>query len=94
MTWEEMSTLVVCLALDLLDYLIPFMMTPLYGDMLDLTGIAFTIMFFNWIGAISILELVPGLDILPIYTITWATWYLNISQTRKKMANEELERWR
>jgi len=93
-TWEELSTLAICLALDLLDYLVPFMMTPIYGDLLDLTGLIFAFMYFNWLGVILILELVPGLDILPLFTITWVTWYINTSKVKKKRTKEVLERWR
>lgn len=93
-TWEEITTLVVCLALDLLDYLVPFMMTPLYGDLLDFMGIIYVLLHFNWLGAISFLEIVPGFDILPLYTITWATWYFNTSKSRKRSTSDELERWR
>ena len=93
-TWEELSTLAICLALDLLDYLVPFMMTPIYGDLLDLIGLIFAFMYFNWLGAILILELVPGFDILPLFTITWVTWYINTSKANKKRIREELERWR
>ena len=93
-TWEELSTLAICLSLDLLDYLVPFMMTPIYGDLLDLIGLIFAFMYFNWLGAILILELVPGLDILPLFTITWVTWYINTSKVKKKRTMEELERWR
>ncbi len=93
-TWEDLTTLAVCLALDLLDYLIPFMGAPLYGDILDFAGIAFCIMYFNLIGAITILELIPGLDIIPFYSITWLTWYLNTSRTRRKKLSQELESWK
>ena len=93
-TWEDMSTLAVCLALDLLDYLVPFMAAPLYGDVLDFAGIAFCILFFNWMGSITILEIIPGMDILPIYSITWLTWYLNTSIARRKKLQHELEQWK
>ena len=93
-TWEDISTLAVCLALDLLDMLVPFMATPLYGDILDFSGITFCVLFFNWIGAITILEIIPGLDIIPIYTISWLTWYLNTSRKQKKKLMEELEQWK
>ena len=94
LTWNELSTLAVCLALDLMDYLVPFMMTPVYGDLLDLIGMAFAFMYFNTIGAIMILELIPGFDILPLSTITWITWYINTSKMNKKRVREELENWR
>jgi len=94
LTWNELSTLAVCLALDLMDYLVPFMMTPIYGDILDLAGMAFAYMYFNSIGAIMVLELIPGFDILPMSTITWITWYINTSKANKKRNHEQLERWR
>lgn len=94
LTWEEMSTLAVCLALDLLEYLIPVMMAPLYGDVIDLVGLAFVLIFFSWYGMISVLELIPGFDILPLYTITWLTWYLQSGSVRKKRIQEELDAWR
>lgn len=94
LTWEEMSTLAVCLALDLLEYVIPLMMTPIFGDVLDLVGIAFALIYFNLYGAIAILELIPGSDALPIYTITWLTWYLQSSRVKKQQIREELDRWK
>ena len=94
LTWNELSTLAVCLALDLMDYLVPFMMTPIYGDILDLAGMAFAYMYFNSIGAIMVLELIPGFDILPLSTITWITWYITTSKANKKRNREQLERWR
>ena len=93
-TWEDISTLAVCLALDLLDYLVPFMTAPIYGDILDFTGIAFCILFFNWVGAITILEIIPGLDIIPVYSITWLTWYINTSRVKRKKLEQELEQWK
>ena len=93
-TWEDISTLAVCLALDLLDLLVPFMSTPIYGDILDFSGIAFCIIFFNWIGAITIFEIVPGLDIVPFYSITWLTWYLNTSRAKRKKLHNELDQWK
>lgn len=93
-TWEDLSTLAVCLTLDLLDYLVPFMAAPLYGDILDFTGVAFAILFFNWVGAITILEIIPGLDVIPVYTITWLTWYINTSRVKRKKLEQELEQWK
>ncbi len=94
LTWEEMSTLTVCLSLDLLEYLIPFLMTPIYGDIIDLTGIIFVFIFFNYYGAISILELIPGFDILPLFTLSWLVWYIQSSSVKKKQIQTELDGWR
>ena len=93
-TWEDLSTLAVCLALDLLDFLVPFMSTPIFGDILDFSGIAFCVIFFNWIGAFTILEIIPGLDIIPFYSITWLTWYLNTSRAKRKNLQQQLEQWK
>jgi hypothetical protein len=94
LTWDEMLTLAVCLSLDLIEYLIPLMMTPIYGDMVDLVGIAFAFIYFSWYGIIPMLELIPGFDILPLYTITWITWYVQSSSVKKKQLQAELESWR
>ena len=94
LTWEEMMTLAVCLSIDFLEYLIPLMMTPIIGDMVDLVGIVFTLIYFSWYGALPMLELIPGFDILPLYTITWITWYLQSSRVKKKQLKEELDSWR
>ena len=94
LTWEEMMTLAVCLSIDFLEYLIPLMMTPIIGDMVDLVGIVFTLIYFSWYGALPMLELIPGFDILPLYTITWITWYLQSSRVKKKQLKEELDSWK
>jgi hypothetical protein len=93
-TWEDMTTLAICLALDLLDYIVPFMATPVYGDILDFTGIVFCMLFFNWVGAVTFLEIIPGTDIIPIFSITWLSWYINISRVRRKKLEQELEQWK
>ncbi len=94
LNWEELFTLAICLTLDILDYLIPLMSTPILGDILDIAGIIFVFMFFNYIGALSILELIPGSDVIPVYTVTWITWYLIVSRKRKKQLAQELDDWR
>jgi hypothetical protein len=38
---------------------------------------------FRLIGIVSLLELVPGVDILPIFIITWLIWYL--TKKRKEL---------
>jgi hypothetical protein len=70
------------------------MAAPLYGDLLDFAGIAFCILFFNWMGSITILEIIPGLDVLPLYSITWLTWYINTRRVQRKKLEEELEQWK
>ena len=66
----------MCVSLDLVEYLFPPLLMPVVGDAVDLVGITFSVFFFKWIGAITFLELIPGLDSLPIFTFAWLIWYL------------------
>ncbi|MFQ6053110.1 MAG: hypothetical protein ACE5OO_02625 [Candidatus Bathyarchaeia archaeon] len=94
LSWEELTTLIVCLGLDFIEYIFPALMTPLLGDLLDLAGIVFCGIYFRWIGAVALLELIPGLDVLPNFTITWLVWYVFKRWRAKARLESELERWR
>lgn len=92
-SWEELMTLLVCLCLDLLEFVAPILLTPVLGDMLDLAGFLFCAVYFNVVGAISLLELVPGLDVVPIFSLTWLTWYLLRRRRMRKRVEEQLGEW-
>ncbi|MCW4050790.1 MAG: hypothetical protein NWE89_13750 [Candidatus Bathyarchaeota archaeon] len=92
-SWEELMTLTVCLTIDLLEYAVPILMSPIYGDILDIVGFVFAAIYFNLIGAITLLELIPGLDIVPFFTLTWLTWYIYRRRKLRKRMDEELEKW-
>ena len=92
--WEELATLFVCLSLDFIEYLFPPLMTPIIGDFLDFAGSVFCVMFFGWIGFISLIELIPGLDVLPFFTVAWLVWYLSKRRRDRVRVEQELERWR
>ena len=92
--WDEVLTLTVCVSLDLVEYLFPPLMMPVAGDPLDLFGITLSVIFFKWIGAITFLELIPGLDTLPIFTLAWLVWYLMKRRNEGKRQDEELDGWR
>lgn len=92
--WQELATLVVCLSLDFLEYLIPPLMAPFVGDILDFAGVVFCVLFFGWIGSISLLELIPGLDVIPIFIITWLVWFIFKRWSTRMRMEYELERWR
>ncbi|MCW3991743.1 MAG: hypothetical protein NWE79_03475 [Candidatus Bathyarchaeota archaeon] len=94
LNWDEFVTLLACIGLDVIEYALPMLMAPLMGDILDLAGIAFCVFFFSWIGFVSLVELVPGLDVLPNFTITWLIWYLMKREKDQIRIIEELERWR
>jgi len=92
--WEELATLVVCLSLDFIEFLFPPLMAPLVGDFLDLAGVVFCIVFFRWPGFISFIELIPGIDVLPIFTVTWLIWYFFKRRRDRALMEYQLERWR
>ena len=76
-SYGELIKLIVCLILDGAEYVISILLTPFVGDIFDIVGIVTSLYMFRWIGLISILELIPGLDILPINSITWLIWVIS-----------------
>lgn len=94
LTWDELGTLLVCLSLDFVEYIIPILMSPLIGDLLDLAGLVFCFAFFRWVGLISLLEIVPGLDVLPIYTLNWLVWYIPKRRRDMVRAEDQLDKWK
>ena len=76
MTYSEFVNLVACVSLDVVEYVVPFLLQPIIGDLLDIIGLATCIYLFRWIGLIAVLELVPGLDFLPINILTWVIWFV------------------
>ena len=92
--WDEVVTLIVCVSLDLIEYVFPLLMIPVAGDLVDIVGLSFCIYFFNWIGLISVLELIPGFDALPIFTATWLTWYILKKRQARMKQDDELKGWR
>lgn len=82
-SYGEFIRLIVCLTIDGIEYIIPMLLTPFVGDIYDMVGLVVSLYMFGWIGLISALDLVPGLDILPITTITWFIWV--VSRRRKDM---------
>ena len=93
LSWEELTTLIVCLSLDILEFIAPMLLTPVLGDILDLAGFLFCAVYFNVIGAISLLELVPGLDVVPFFSLTWLTWYLIRRRKLRRRVEEQLGDW-
>ncbi|MBS7652038.1 MAG: hypothetical protein QXD04_06310 [Candidatus Bathyarchaeia archaeon] len=94
LSWEELATLIFCLMMDFVEYLYPIFLTPLLGDLLDLLGIASSFILFGWLGLITMLEVIPGFDILPLFTITWLCWYVSKKRKEKISIEEQLEKWR
>jgi len=74
-TEEELLFLVICIVLDVSEYMITILLLPWVGDLLDIAGTIACLVMFRWVGVISLLELIPGVDILPVFIITWLVWY-------------------
>ncbi|RLI17160.1 hypothetical protein DRO49_04030 [Candidatus Bathyarchaeota archaeon] len=91
---DELILLALSLLLDSLDYLIPTLSIPRVGDIVDLLGLVFAVLAFSWLGFITLLELIPGFDVIPSFTITWFTWYILRERRLEAELEAELERWR
>jgi hypothetical protein len=71
----ELFSLIFCVIMDVLEYGAVILTVPVVGDVFDIIGILGCFIIFRWIGFISLIELVPGADVLPIFIITWLIWY-------------------
>lgn len=71
----ELFSLVFCVILDVIEYAAVILTMPVVGDVFDVIGILMCLGIFHWIGLVSLVELVPGADVLPIFIITWVLWY-------------------
>lgn len=80
----ELLSLILCLVLDVSEYMVAVLAVPGIGDLLDVAGIVACLLMFRWIGIVSLFELVPGADILPIFLITWVLWYFFKGQRRRE----------
>ena len=76
MTYGEFMKLITCIFLDTVEYVIPFLLQPIIGDLFDVIGVATCIYLFRWVGLFAALELVPGLDFLPLNVVTWIIWFM------------------
>ena len=76
LSYGEFIRLIVCSTIDGVEYIIPVLLTPLAGDIFDIVGVIFALYMFGWTGLFSGLELVPGLDIIPINVINWIIWMI------------------
>ncbi len=76
-SYGEFMRLVTCLSFDAVEYVVPVLLTPFVGDLFDIIGLATSLYMFGWIGLASALELIPGLDLLPINTLTWLLWVIS-----------------
>lgn len=73
---KELVFLGICILLDISEYMFAILLLPVIGDFLDIVGIILCFAMFHLIGIVSLFELVPGVDILPVFIITWVIWYM------------------
>jgi hypothetical protein len=92
-SWEEFFTLMICLSFDLIEFFVPLFLTPLLGDVIDFIGFIFCVIYYNYLSVLALLELIPGLDIVPFFTITWLIWYYTRRRRLKIKLDQELEQW-
>ncbi len=83
----ELFSLVFCVILDVIEYAAVVLTMPVVGDVFDVAGILVCLVIFRWIGLVSLVELVPGADIIPIFIITWLMWYF---LKKQKIATHKL----
>ena len=82
-TEDELLFLIVCIILDIIEYVVAILLLPMVGDFLDIAGIIACFVMFRWVGVVSLVELIPGADIFPVFIITWLIWYC-LRKSRKK----------
>ena len=75
---------IICVILDGLEFIVPILLSPLIGDILDIVGLGIGLTMFGWVGGLTILEFLPGADYFPIFIFTWAVWYYNIKRQARK----------
>lgn len=90
-TEDELLFLIVCVVLDISEYIVTILLLSVVGDFLDIVGTIACFVMFRWVGIVSLLELVPGADIFPIFIITWLIWYF-FKKRREKEKRERLKK--
>ncbi len=84
--YGEFVRLVISLSIDIIEYIIPILLLPVIGTLYAIVGFSTSMYLYGWIGLIAALDLVPGLYILPMNTVTWVVWLII------KRQNEATER--
>lgn len=92
-TEAELLFLIVCVVLDMSEYVATILLLPTVGDFLDIVGIVACLAMFRWIGVVSLLELIPGADIFPIFIITWLIWYVLKKRILKEKREDQKKNW-
>ena len=49
---------------------------------------------FGMTGFVALFELIPGVDIIPTFTVTWLLWYSFKRRKAQIKIDEKLEEWK
>ena len=93
LTESELLSLIVCILLDISEYVVMILVMPVVGDFFDILGTIACLLMFRLVGIISLLELVPGADIFPIFIITWVVWYYLKKRREREERGRLQEKW-
>lgn len=93
LTSEEITRLVICVMLDLVEFAFPILLSPFVGDILDVLGFGVGILMFGWIGCLAIFELVPFADYFPIFFIMWVIWYYRKKRKERVELDDLQKKW-
>ena len=91
---DEIVRLLICIAFDIAEYILPVLLMPIIGDVLDIAGIGLGIILFGWYGLLSVLEFLPFFDFFPFFILTWIIWYYVKKQREKQNLKKLKEKWR
>ena len=80
--------------LDLADYVIPILLSPIIGDIADIIGLAAGLTMFGWMGFFAVLEFVPFADFIPIFSLIWVFWIYWRREKQKRDLRKFAEKWR
>lgn len=94
LTLDETVRLIICITLDVAEYAVPILLTPLVGDTLDILGTILSIILFGWYGIISILEFLPLADYFPIFILIWFIWYYKKIREEEKRIEKMKQTWK
>jgi hypothetical protein len=67
---------------------------PIFGDILDITGIGIGLFLFGWLGLISLIEFIPFFDYFPFFILTWLIWYFLRKQNEKERIQRLKDKWK
>ncbi|MDH5451416.1 MAG: hypothetical protein OEX77_11095 [Candidatus Bathyarchaeota archaeon] len=93
LTEGELLSLIVCVLLDISEYVVQILVMPVVGDFFDILGTIACLLMFRWVGIISLIEFIPGADIFPIFIITWMVWYYLKKRRERKSRENQQKKW-